>query len=60
MIVARMGYQSLFDDHTENGLSAGFGLAPQIGNSMQVGFNYAWSAWGLLGTVQRFSIDLKF
>jgi len=60
MIVARMGYQSLFDDHAENGLSAGFGLAPQIGSSMQVGFNYAWSAWGLLGTVQRFSIDLTF
>ena len=60
LIVTRLGYQSLFDDHMENGLSAGFGLAPTIGNSMQIGFNYAWSAWGLLGTVQRFSIDLHF
>ena len=60
LIVTRVGYQSLFDDHAENGLSAGFGLIPQIGNSMQIGFNYAWSAWGFLGTVQRFSIDLQF
>ena len=60
LIVARVGYQSLFDDQSENGLAVGFGILPQLGNSTKIGFNYAWSEWGLLGNVQRFSIDLLF
>jgi len=60
LIVGRVGYNSLFDDSSENGLSVGFGLTPRIGNSTRVGFNYAWSQWGLLGNVQRFSIELLF
>ncbi|MEA3286055.1 MAG: PorV/PorQ family protein [Candidatus Marinimicrobia bacterium] len=60
LLVARVGYNSLFDDSSENGLSVGFGITPKLGNSMRVGFNYAWSEWGLLGNVQRFSIDLLF
>ncbi len=60
LIVARVGYNSLFDDSRENGLSMGFGLTPSLGNSTNIGFNYAWSEWGLLGNVQRFSIELVF
>jgi len=60
LLVVRAGYNSMFDDSSENGLSVGFGLTPRVGNSMRVGFNYAWSEWGLLGNVQRFSIDLLF
>ncbi len=55
----RAGYQSLFDNTSENGLTLGLGLQSSIQDRLGVSFNYAYSDWGLLGTIQRFSIDLN-
>jgi len=59
LFALRAGYQSLFDQSRENGLTLGFGIEASTKSSMGVGFNYAYSSWGLLDKVQRFSIDLS-
>ncbi|MGC9363682.1 MAG: PorV/PorQ family protein [Fidelibacterota bacterium] len=55
----RTGYQSLFDDDSENGLTYGFGLETPLKNSFGLAFSYSFAEWGLLENVQRFSVDLK-
>ncbi len=55
----RAGYQSLFDETSENGLTLGTGIGHKFQNNLGVSFNYAYSDWGLLGNIQRFSIDLN-
>ena len=57
LFALRAGYQSLFDKTSENGLTLGFGLAYQMENSFNVQLDYAYSNWGILGQVQRFSIE---
>ncbi len=56
----RGGYQSLFDQNRENGLTLGFGVKNPFENTLNISFDYAFSRWGLLGDVQRFSVELKF
>ncbi|HGY55088.1 MAG TPA: PorV/PorQ family protein [Caldithrix abyssi] len=56
----RAGFQSLFDSSRENGLTFGAGLNYDISSAFGITFNYAYSDWGILGNVQRFSIDLDF
>ena len=59
LFAMRAGYQSLFDQSSENGLTLGFGLAANSQTGRNASFNYAYSNWGLLGNVQRFSLDLN-
>lgn len=56
----RGGYQSLFDVNRENGLTLGFGVKNPFENTLNISFDYAYSKWGVLGDVQRFSVDLIF
>lgn len=56
----RAGYQSLFDSSRENGLTFGAGLEYEFSRAFGLIFNYAYSDWGILGSVQRFSIDMNF
>ncbi len=55
----RTGYESLYDNDSENGLTYGFGLEAPLKSSLGLSFNYSFADWGLLKNVQRFSIDLK-
>jgi long-subunit fatty acid transport protein len=59
MFYIRTGYESLYDNDSENGLTYGFGLEAPLKNSFSLSFNYSFADWGLLENVQRFSIDLK-
>ncbi|MGD8778477.1 MAG: PorV/PorQ family protein [Ignavibacteria bacterium] len=61
MFFIRGGYENLFEDDTENGLTLGAGI-DYYNNSSNFGirFDYAWSDWGILDNAQRFSIGLIF
>jgi hypothetical protein len=55
VIALRAGYKF---NHDEEGFSAGFGLEKTlIGSTFR--FNYAYSAFGVFGAVQRFSVSIS-
>lgn len=60
IVAIRGGFQSLFDPKSENGLTLGFGVKNPFSDYLNISFNYAYSDWGRLDNVQRFSIDLNF
>lgn len=60
MIFLRAGYKNLFMKDSEEGLTAGVGLQYKFSGSMAVKFDYAWADFGLLESVQRFSLALEF
>lgn len=60
ILFLRGGYQSLFDDKSEAGLTLGLGVRNPLSDFLDIEFNYAYSDWGKLKSVQRFSIDLRF
>lgn len=56
---ARGGYQHLFMQDSEVGLTLGVGLRYELsGYGFQ--FDYAWNDYGLLGGTQRFSLGFAF
>ncbi len=59
LFALRGGYQSLFDSNRENGLTMGFGIQTRIPGTLDISINYGYSRWGLLGNVQRISMDLS-
>ncbi len=60
MIFLRAGYKNLFMKDSEEGLTAGIGLQYRFGNSLAVKFDYAYADFGILDSVQRFSLALEF
>ncbi|MEN8191296.1 MAG: PorV/PorQ family protein [Bacteroidota bacterium] len=60
LIQLRLGYESLFDQTSEKGLTAGFGIVNPFENTIAFTINYAYSDWGRLGYVQRFSVNIGF
>ena len=60
LIQLRVGYESLFDETSEKGLTAGFGLINPYEDIIAFSINYAYSDWGRLGYVQRFSLNVGF
>jgi len=60
VLFLRGGYQSLFDNRSETGLTLGIGVRNPLSDFLDIEFNYAYSDWGKLKSVQRFSIDLRF
>lgn len=61
MFTIRGGYQSLFDDTAEGGLTLGAGI--DYYNSYDgygIRFDYAWNEWGMLKNTQSFSVGLLF
>jgi hypothetical protein len=59
LISLRAGYQHLFLDDSEVGLTLGTGLRYRV-SGMGLRFDYAWNEYGLLGDAQRFSLGLAF
>ena len=53
----RAGYQSLFDDSSESGLTLGVGVLSNSKGNFPLGIHYTYSVWGILNDVHRFSID---
>jgi hypothetical protein len=57
----RGGFQSLFLDKSEGGLTLGFGVASkQIFGSTAIQFDYAYRDFGRLENVHIFTVDFKF
>lgn len=55
----RGGYQSLFSDTAENGLTLGAGINYKILDVATFIIDYSWSDWGVLSSVNRFSIGIS-
>lgn len=56
---ARAGYQNLFLDDAENGLSLGMGLKYDLSRYV-ARLDYAWNDYGRIGGVQRFTFGFSF
>ncbi len=55
----RGGYQSLFSDTAENGLTLGAGINYKVLDVATFIVDYSWSDWGVLSSVNRFSIGIS-
>jgi hypothetical protein len=55
----RGGYQDLFQQDAENGLTLGAGLAFDVSRYV-ARFDYAWNSYGRLDNVQRFTVGFSF
>ncbi len=55
----RGGYQSLFSDAAENGLTLGAGINYKVLDMATFIVDYSWSDWGVLSSVNRFSIGIS-
>lgn len=55
----RAGYQSLFAESAQNGLTLGAGLNYKILDMATIIVDYSWSDWGVLSSVNRFSIGIS-
>ena len=56
---ARAGYQHLFQEDSETGLTLGTGLKVDI-SSFVARIDYAWNDYGRIGDVQRFTVGFSF
>lgn len=56
----RTGYQSLFEQDSEKGLTAGAGFVYFLSPAMPLKFDYAYADWNRLMSVHRFSIEIQF
>ncbi len=57
----RAGYQSLYLDHAEGGMSVGFGLSSSdFFGGMSVGFDYAYQDMGRLENIHVFTVGIRF
>ncbi len=55
----RGGYQNLFQEDSETGLTLGMGLSYDVSRYV-VRIDYAWSDYGRVGDVQRFTFGFSF
>ena len=60
MIFLRAGYQSLYLDDSEEGLTAGGGISYGLNESWGMNFDYSWSDFGVLNPIHRFTLGIKF
>jgi hypothetical protein len=56
----RAGYQSLFVDDSEVGLTAGVGFRLKLLEESSLKFDYAWADFDRFSNVQRFSLAIEF
>jgi hypothetical protein len=56
----RGGYQSLFEDETEKGITLGTGFVYYLSSSIPFFLDYAYADWGRLSNVHRFSLEIHF
>lgn len=59
LLFLRGGYQNLFMEDAEGGLTLGGGLRYWL-SGYGLGFDYAWAGHGLLGSTQRFTLGFNF
>jgi len=59
-IFLRCGYQSLFEQDSEKGLTLGMGLVYHLSPIVPLHFDYAYADWGRLITAHRFSVEIGF
>ena len=59
LLSVRAGYQNLFQDELEGGLTLGAGLAYRAAG-LGVRFDYAWNDFGRIGDAQRFTLGVSF
>ncbi len=60
IVFLRAGYENLFEENQENGLTLGAGVKYPIHNSFRLRLDYAYSDWGILQDVNRFSVGIAF
>jgi|YelNatPaOPRAMG01_1025707.scaffolds.fasta_scaffold00948_4 hypothetical protein len=56
----RGGYQALFEDQSEKGLTLGAGLVYYLSPTVPLRFDYAFEDWGRLSSVNRVSVEIQF
>lgn len=56
----RGGYQALFEDESERGLTLGTGFVYYLSATTPLFLDYAYADWGRLVNVHRFSIEMHF
>lgn len=56
----RGGYKALFERHTEQGLTLGFGVQYQVVDGVKMMVDYAYQDFGRLSMVHYISIGVKF
>lgn len=56
---ARVGYQNLFQEDSETGLTLGAGLGYGV-SGLGLQFDYAWAEHGRLGNTQRLTLGVSF
>ncbi len=59
LLFLRGGYENLFQEDAEGGLTLGGGLRYKL-SGFGLGFDYAWGDHGLLGSTQRFTLGFGF
>jgi len=59
MVSLRVGYQNLFRQDSEEGLTAGLGLRQRL-TGFDVRLDYAWADFGRLDAVNRFTLAFGF
>lgn len=58
-LALRAGYQNLFQNESEDGLTLGGGLATSLGG-VGLRLDYAWNDFGRIGNAQRFTLGVSF
>ena len=56
----RAGYQNLFLEDSEVGLTLGLGIAGDFDDALDYRLHYAWAEHGRLGSTHRFSLGIGF
>lgn len=56
----RAGYQTLFEDQSERGLTMGVGFVYYLSSTVPLSLDYAYADWGRLIAAHRFSIEIHF
>jgi hypothetical protein len=60
MASARIGWQSLFEEDTEEGLTAGVGWTGRLSDSFDYRIDYGWADYGRLESVHRVTLGLSY
>jgi hypothetical protein len=55
----RVGYRSLFSDYSAEGLTVGAGMRYKILGAATLNFDYSWTDWSVLSSVNRFTIGVS-
>jgi opacity protein-like surface antigen len=59
-IYARVGYKSMGIPSSEEGLTAGFGLAYEVMANVTFKLDYAYENYGILSNIQKFALSVSF